>query len=343
MLYSLARPLLFTLSGEQAHDLTLGLLRHGGGKLWPARVPDRPRTVMGIEFPNPVGLAAGLDKNADCIDGLAELGFGFIEVGTVTPRPQPGNPVPRLFRVPQAQALINRMGFNNKGVAHLVQTVKRSRYQGVLGINIGKNKDTPVEQAVDDYLFCQQRVHAHASYLVVNVSSPNTPGLRTLQHGDALNTLLGTLRESQTRLDQQLGRRVPLVVKIAPDSSTEELQSMAQAFIEHGIDGVCVGNTTLSREGVTGFRHGDETGGLSGAPLKSIADHALRTMSQALNGRIPLIGVGGIMEADDALKKQQLGAELVQVYSGLVYRGPGLVGEIARAWPLGKTAATSKS
>ncbi|MCU5786862.1 quinone-dependent dihydroorotate dehydrogenase [Alloalcanivorax marinus] len=333
MLYRLARPLLFSLSAEQAHDLTLDLLRRGAGRAWPARVPARPVTVMGLSFPNPVGLAAGLDKNGDCIDGLAELGFGFLEVGTVTPRPQPGNPKPRLFRLPEANAIINRMGFNNHGVDALVANVRASRYQGVLGINIGKNKDTPVENAVDDYLLCQEKVHALASYLVVNVSSPNTPGLRSLQHGEALDALLGTLREAQTRLDQQNGKRVPLVIKIAPDNSEDELAAMAEAFVRHGIDGVCVGNTTLERPGVERLRHGGEAGGLSGAPLRPIADRALDTMRRALDGRLPIIGVGGIQSGDDAREKRRLGAELVQVYSGLIYQGPGLVREIVRAWP----------
>lgn len=332
MLYRLARPLLFSLSAEQAHDLTLDLLRRGAGRAWPARVPARPVTVMGLSFPNPVGLAAGLDKNGDCIDGLAELGFGFLEVGTVTPRPQPGNPKPRLFRLPEADAIINRMGFNNHGVDALVANVRASRYQGVLGINIGKNKDTPVENAVDDYLHCQQKVHALASYLVVNVSSPNTPGLRSLQHGEALDALLGTLREAQTRLDQQNGKRVPLVIKIAPDNSEDELAAMAEAFVRHGIDGVCVGNTTLERPGVERLTHGGETGGLSGAPLRPIADRALATMVRALDGRLPIIGVGGIQSGDDAREKRRLGAELVQVYSGLIYQGPGLVREIVRGW-----------
>ncbi|ASK34233.1 quinone-dependent dihydroorotate dehydrogenase [Alloalcanivorax mobilis] len=332
MLYSLARPLLFSLSAERSHDLTLEMLRRGAGKLYPGRVPARPVEVMGLTFANPVGLAAGLDKNGDCIDGLAELGFGFLEVGTVTPRPQPGNPTPRLFRLPPRQALINRMGFNNHGVDALVENVRASRYRGVLGINIGKNKDTPVEQAVDDYLLCQEKVHALAGYLVVNVSSPNTPGLRTLQHGDALDRLLGTLREAQTRLDQRHGKRVPLVIKIAPDNSDDELWAMAQAFVEHGIDGVCVGNTTLQRPGVERLQHGGEQGGLSGAPLAPIADHALETMAMALERRIPIIGVGGILNADDARRKQRLGADLVQVYSGLIYQGPGLIGELVRGW-----------
>ena len=332
MLYSFARPLLFSLSAEQSHDLTLAMLRKRAGKLWPACKVSAPVKVMGIEFPNAVGLAAGLDKNGDCIDGLADLGFGFIEIGTITPRPQPGNPKPRLFRLPQANAIINRMGFNNLGVDYLVEAVKRSRYQGVLGINIGKNKDTPVEDAVQDYLICQEKVHAYATYLVVNVSSPNTPGLRELQHGDALNALLATLREAQDRLDKQHRRKVPLVIKIAPDNSAEELQAMAEAFVKHGIDGVCVGNTTLSREGVATLPNGGEQGGLSGAPLTPIANQALATMSKALNGRIPIIGVGGINSPEDALAKKALGADLVQIYSGLIYQGPGLINRIARAW-----------
>ncbi len=332
MLYPLARPLLFALPAETAHGLTLALLRHGAGQLWPDRVPERPATVMGLNVPNPVGLAAGLDKNGECIDGLAALGFGFLEVGTVTPRPQPGNPRPRLFRLPAARALINRMGFNNHGVDTLVANVRASRYKGVLGINIGKNKDTPLESAVDDYLLCQRKVHALASYLVVNVSSPNTPGLRTLQHGAALDSLLGRLREEQTRLDQSNGRQVPLVIKIAPDNSAEELTEMAEAFVRHGIDGVCVGNTTLERPAVGRLRHGQEQGGLSGAPLKPIANQALQTMARALDGRLPVIGAGGILDARDAVEKRRLGADLVQIYSGLIYEGPGLIRHIVEAW-----------
>src|SRR5690606_30032801 len=260
MLYQLARPLLFSLPEETSHELTLAALRMGGGHLDPACKQKKPVRVMGLEFPNPVGLAAGLDKNGDCIRGLAALGFGFLEVGTVTPRPQPGNPKPRLFRLPTARALINRMGFNNQGVEHLLRAVEQSRFDGVLGINIGKNFDTPVERAVEDYLFCLERVHQAASYVVVNVSSPNTPGLRTLQHGDALESLLSTLREAQTRLDQHAGRRVPLLIKIAPDNDAEAMAAMADAFIRHQMDGVIVGNTTLSRVGVEGLAHGDEAG-----------------------------------------------------------------------------------
>ena len=332
MLYHLARPLLFSLSEERAHDLTLAALRRGAGHLYPSRVPDKPVQVMGLTFPNPVGLAAGLDKNGDCIDGLASLGFGFIEVGTVTPKGQPGNPQPRLFRLPQAQALINRMGFNNLGLDYFMEAVRRRRFDGILGINIGKNVFTPVERAVDDYLLCLDRVHEQASYVVVNVSSPNTPGLRELQHGDALERLLEALRERQTQLDQRAGRRVPLVIKIAPDNDAEAMGNMAEAFVRHGIDGVTVGNTTITRPGVEGLRHGDEQGGLSGAPLKPLADGALADMAAALAGRIPVIGVGGISRSGDALDKRTRGASLVQIYSGLIYQGPKLVRDIVRAW-----------
>lgn len=332
MLYSLVKPLLFSLPTEVSHELTLASLRLGMGHAWPRRPEPKPVSLWGLEFANPVGLAAGLDKNGDCIDGLAALGFGFIEVGTVTPRPQAGNPTPRLFRLPAANALINRMGFNNKGVDYLVDSVARSRYQGVLGINIGKNKDTPEDEAVNDYLYCLERVHRHASYVVMNVSSPNTPGLRRLQHGDQLKQLLGQARETQTRLDQQAGRRVPLVVKVAPDNGVDAFAAMAEAFVEAGIDGVIVSNTTLSRDGVAALPHGQETGGLSGAPLKTLADQALESMHDELAGRLPIIGVGGITSAADVAQKQQLGASLVQIYSGLIFRGPGLVTEAVSGW-----------
>lgn len=331
-MYSLLRPLLFALPAETVHELTLKLLRAGAGAVWP-RVADAPVEVMGLHFANPVGVAAGLDKNGDCVDGLARLGFGFIEVGTVTPRPQPGNPRPRMFRLSGAQAVVNRMGFNNKGVDHLVQAVGDSDFDGILGVNIGKNRDTPMEQAVDDYVHCLERVHGVASYVVVNISSPNTPGLRGLQHGQALDELLAKLRRRQSRLDQTAGRRVPLLIKIAPDNEPDELAAMARAFIEHGMDGVIVGNTTVSRAGVEELRHADENGGLSGAPLRPRADEALATMASELNGRLPLIGVGGITSGEDAARKRRLGADLVQLYTGLIYQGPGLLSSSARAWP----------
>lgn len=334
MLYPLIRPLLFALPAEATHDLTLALLRTPLACAMAQPQVSKPVSVMGLDFPNPVGLAAGLDKNGACLAGLARLGFGFLEIGTVTPRPQPGNDKPRMFRLPGARAVINRMGFNNLGVDHLLRQVERSGYEGVLGINIGKNRDTAVEKAVEDYLFCLQRVHAAASYVVVNVSSPNTPGLRSLQHGDALDALLSTLREAQTQLDQKAGRRVPLVIKIAPDNEDDELGSMAEAFVRHGMDGVIVGNTTLARDGVQGLPHGEEAGGLSGAPLKPIADLALARMAAHLGGRIPLIGVGGIESAEDVRDKVERGASLVQLYTGMVYRGPALVPEAVRAFPI---------
>lgn len=332
MLYQFVRPFLFSMSEEHSHELTLAVLRSGLGHLYPSCVPAKPVSVMGLDFPNPVGLAAGLDKNGDCIKGLASLGFGFLEVGTVTPRPQPGNPKPRLFRLPPAQALINRMGFNNHGVDYLLRAVEKSRFDGVLGINIGKNFDTPVDDAVQDYLFCLERVHQSASYVVVNVSSPNTPGLRTLQHGDALESLLSQLRESQTLLDQKAGRRVPLVIKVAPDNEEDSIAEMAQAFVTHGMDGVIVGNTTVTRPGVEQLRHGAEAGGLSGAPLKPLADKTLGAFCQALDGKVPVIGVGGILSGEDARDKQQLGASLVQIYSGLIYTGPALIRDAVRSW-----------
>ena|SRR5699024_3568116 len=332
MLYRLARPAIFTLPEETAHNLTLAALRKGAGKWYPQKTIDKPVQVMGLTFRNPVGLAAGLDKNADCIDGLADLGFGFIEVGTVTPRPQAGNPKPRLFRLPQANAIINRMGFNNEGVDYFMNAVRQRRYDGVLGINIGKNASTPMENAVDDYLYCLDRVHSEASYVVVNVSSPNTEGLRTLQHGDALARLLEQLRARQTQLDQQSGRRVPLVIKIAPDNDDAAFAAMANAFVNHGMDGIIVSNTTLDRVGVEHLRHGQEQGGLSGAPVKAKANHALKVMVDELAGRVPVIGVGGIQSAADALEKKALGAELVQIYTGLIYQGPKLIHAAARAW-----------
>jgi dihydroorotate dehydrogenase len=294
-------------------------------------VPPLPVNVMGLEFRNPVGLAAGLDKNGDYIDAMARLGFGFIEVGTVTPRPQPGNPRPRLFRLPERNALINRFGFNNLGVDHLVSRVARARYRGILGINIGKNRDTPVEQATEDYLHCLRKVYAHADYVVVNISSPNTPGLRSLQHGDQLDSLLAALKGQQHSLAVQHDRHVPLVVKIAPDVSDEQLEGLARQLVDHGIEGVTATNTTLSREGVEGHRHAEEAGGLSGEPLLDRSTEVLRRLHDAFNGRMPLIGVGGILNGGDAVRKFRAGADLVQVYTGLIYRGPALVPEIVRA------------
>jgi dihydroorotate dehydrogenase len=325
--YSLLRPLLFRLDAERAHDVTLALLDAGARiGLPPApRAPATPVRVMGLEFPNPVGLAAGLDKNAAHVDALARLGFGFLEVGTVTPRPQPGNPRPRMFRIPQARAVINRLGFNNLGVDRLVRNLRESSYRGVLGINIGKNLDTPIERAALDYLACMRKAYPLASYLTVNISSPNTKNLRQLQQADQLGRLLGDLKTEQRRLADQHGRYVPLALKIAPDLSEDEVHTVADRLAAHEIDAVIATNTTLSREGVEGLPHWQETGGLSGAPLTARATQVVRLLGRRLEGRIPIIGAGGIMSAADAAARLAAGASLVQLYTGLVYAGPGLI------------------
>lgn len=326
MLYSLARPLLFSLAPERAHELTLSLLKssHKMG-LMRQNVAGKPVTCMGIEFPNPVGLAAGLDKNGAYIDALAGQGFGFIEIGTITPRPQAGNPHPRLFRLPQAKAIINRMGFNNDGVDQLVENVKAAKFKGILGINIGKNADTPVEKAVDDYLICLEKVYNYASYITVNISSPNTKNLRSLQSGDALTELLETLKNRQLELAQEYQHYVPLVLKVAPDLDNSDIAFIAKQLLQFKIDGLIVTNTTLSREGVEGLEHAEEAGGLSGAPVFEKSTACLATFAAVLKGQIPLIGVGGILSGADAAAKKQAGASLVQVYSGLIYTGPKLV------------------
>ncbi|MFL1494622.1 quinone-dependent dihydroorotate dehydrogenase [Pseudomonas antarctica] len=328
-MYNLARKMLFTLSPETSHTLALDVIGAGGrfglnGFLCkaPARLPVK---IMGLEFPNPVGLAAGLDKNGVAIDGLAQLGFGFVEIGTVTPRPQLGNPKPRLFRLPQAQALINRMGFNNEGVDQLVSRVQTARYTGVLGINIGKNLDTPVERAVEDYLICLDKVYAHASYVTVNISSPNTPGLRSLQFGDSFKQLLDALKIRQRMLEQEHGKYVPLVIKIAPDMSDEETVLVANALMASGMDAVIASNTTVSRAGVEGLLHADESGGLSGAPLRDKSTHILRVLADELAGHLPIIADGGITEGRHAAEKVAAGASLVQIYSGFIYKGPALI------------------
>jgi dihydroorotate dehydrogenase len=331
-IYSLAKPLLFQLDAERAHDVTLKSLKLAeqvGALALLAKPPVcQPRQVMGLTFPNPVGLAAGLDKNGAYVDGLAALGFGFIEVGTVTPRPQPGNPKPRLFRVIQAQGIINRFGFNNLGVDNLIENVKRAKYRGILGINIGKNFDTPNERAVDDYLICLRKVYAHASYVTVNISSPNTKNLRQLQEKDALGGLLATLKAEQAKLADMHGRYVPIALKIAPDLELEQVNEIADLLLEHSIDGVIATNTTLSREAVAGMPNADEAGGLSGAPVREKSTVVISQLAARLQQRIPIIGVGGILSGQDALEKIEAGASLVQVYSGLIYRGPALVNDI---------------
>jgi len=335
MLYDSLRPLLFRLDPETAHHLSLaalqGLSRLGSLNPLHHSAAPKPRTVMGLSFPNPVGLAAGLDKNGECIDGLAALGFGFIEIGTVTPRPQPGNPKPRLFRLPEAEALINRMGFNNKGVDYLIEQVKKTRYRGILGINIGKNRDTPLDRALDDYLIGLRNVYPYASYVTVNISSPNTPGLRDLQAGENLDHLLSGLRQERENLTQTHGRRVPLAVKIAPDLEPEQIKQAADALVKYGIDAVIATNTTASREGVEGLAHGEETGGLSGRPLFCKSTDVVARLARALQGAVPIIACGGIAGAEDARRKFEAGAELIQLYTGFIYRGPALIREIVEA------------
>ncbi|MDM1756648.1 MULTISPECIES: quinone-dependent dihydroorotate dehydrogenase [Acinetobacter] len=326
MMYSLARPLLFSLAPERAHELTLSLLKsaHKVGAMR-QKIAPKPVTCMGIEFPNPVGLAAGLDKNGAYIDALAALGFGFIEIGTITPKPQAGNPQPRLFRIPEAKAIINRMGFNNDGVDQLVENVKAAKFKGVLGINIGKNATTPVEDAVSDYLICLEKVYAYASYITVNISSPNTKNLRSLQSGHALTELLETLKKRQLELAQEHQHYVPLVLKVAPDLEQSDIQFIASQLLEFKIDGLIVTNTTLSREGVEGLPFGDEAGGLSGAPVFEKSTACLAAFAKILKDQIPLIGVGGILSGEQAVAKQQAGASLVQIYSGMIYTGPVLI------------------
>lgn len=333
--YPLLKPLLFKLDAEQAHDLTLkslkrleqlGLLVMAGNRL-----ADQPKKVMGLNFPNPVGLAAGLDKNAMVIDGMAALGFGFVEVGTVTPRAQPGNPQPRLFRLPEANAIINRFGFNNKGVDHLIQNVKAAKFKGILGINIGKNFDTPNERAAEDYLTCMRKVYAHASYITVNISSPNTKNLRALQEKDALSQLLATLKAEQNILSQVHGKYVPVALKIAPDLTSEQVEEIAGLLMQHRIDGVIATNTTLARDTVAGLPHAEEAGGLSGAPVRDSSTRVIRTLAAALQNSLPIIGVGGILTGEDAKEKIAAGASLVQLYSGLIYKGPQLIKDCRRA------------
>jgi len=330
-MYSLIRPLLFALDAETAHRATLyGLdVAHRSNFLHLVAKPPAqlPTTVFGIDFPNPVGLAAGLDKNADHLDALGALGFGFVEVGTTTPRPQPGNDKPRMFRLPRHEAVINRLGFNNAGVDALVRNVQRSSYRGVLGINIGKNKDTPNDKAVDDYLFCLERVYAHASYITVNISSPNTQGLRDLQEEATLRRFIETLREAQERLGAQSGKRKPMLLKIAPDLAEAELDGIAEVLLATGIDGLICTNTTIERGAVADDPQAKETGGLSGRPLYARSTEVLRGMRRRLGERVPIVGVGGILEGDDAAGKIAAGASLVQLYSGMVYRGPALIAE----------------
>jgi dihydroorotate dehydrogenase len=334
MLYALARSALFRLDPEVAHDVALKSLCAMGpaaSLLASGDSHDESRRVMGLDFANPVGLAAGLDKNAEYIDALAALGFGFIEVGTVTPRPQPGNPKPRMFRIPAHEALINRLGFNNQGVERFLANIARARYRGILGINIGKNFDTPIERAADDYLACLDAVHGRASYVTVNVSSPNTQGLRDLQSEARLDELLAALMERRRSLAAKQGVAKPMALKVAPDLSDAEIEAIAGLAVKHGIDAIIATNTTLSREGIAGAAHASEAGGLSGRPLTARSTAVLARFAQALGGRIALIGVGGIVNGADARAKIAAGASLVQVYTGFIYRGPQLIADARRA------------
>jgi dihydroorotate dehydrogenase len=338
-LYSLARPLLFSMDAESAHHFTLPALKRlsalGLTRAMVRRPKDDPRSVMGLTFRNPVGLAAGLDKDGAFIDALADLGFGSIEVGTVTPRAQPGNPKPRMFRIPAAGGIINRMGFNNGGVDAFVANVQSSRFyqdrEGVLGLNIGKNADTPIERAADDYLHCLDKVYPYASYVTVNISSPNTKNLRQLQGASEVDGLLSQLKQAQLRLADQHKRYVPMTLKIAPDMDGDQVKNIADALLRHKFDGVIATNTTLSRSAVEGMQHGAETGGLSGAPVFELSNNIIRLLKAELGDALPIIGVGGIMQGRDARAKIEAGAQLVQLYSGLIYAGPALVRECADA------------
>jgi dihydroorotate dehydrogenase len=334
-MYSVIQKFLFTQDPEWSHDFSLNWLRRSQhnvlNSIYKQNIADKPVTVFGITFKNPVGLAAGLDKNGECIDAFAAMGFGFIEIGTVTPKPQAGNDKPRMFRLPEKQAIINRMGFNNKGVDNLVENVKQSKYQGVLGINIGKNKNTPEEQALDDYLICLRKVYEHASYVTVNISSPNTPGLRNLQHGDALNSLLQGLKKAQLELQTIHKKYVPILVKIAPDLSDEEIINMADALIDAKIDGVIATNTTLDRDQVKDLPFCNEAGGLSGAVLQAKSQYVTAKLCDHIAGRMPVIGVGGIHSGSSAKERIRAGSSLIQIYSSLIYQGPKLIKEIVES------------
>ena len=332
MFYDIARRYMFSRDAEWAHDFALNNLRRFANTplsaAWSQTVADKPVNFLGLDFKNPVGLAAGLDKNAECIDAFGQMGFGFLEVGTVTPRPQPGNDKPRIFRLPDAHAVINRMGFNNKGVDNLVSNVKAAKYSGILGINIGKNKDTSNEQGKDDYIHCMRKVFEHASYITVNISSPNTPGLRDLQYGDALDDLLESLKSEQMDLIAKHNKSVPMLVKIAPDIDAVQVAQIAESLTKNRIDGVIATNTTLERTAVQGMQYAEEAGGLSGRPVREKSTFVVDELRRITDGKLPIIGVGGIDSAESAKEKFSAGADLVQVYTGFIYEGPGLVKRI---------------
>ncbi|MFT5278144.1 MAG: dihydroorotate dehydrogenase [Glaciecola sp.] len=330
--YSFVQKFLLNRDPEWSHDFTIGYLRRSQRNFlrytYKQQLADKPIECLGLTFKNQIGLAAGLDKNGECIDAFAAMGFGFVEVGTVTPKPQSGNHKPRMFRLPEHNAIINRMGFNNKGVDYLVEKVKESKYDGILGINIGKNKDTPDENALDDYLYCLDKVYNFASYVTVNISSPNTPGLRNLQYGQALDNLLLGLKKRQLILKEMHNKYVPLLIKIAPDLSDDEVKSIAESLVKAKMDGVIATNTTLDREAVKGDIHAEEAGGLSGAVLTQKSLNLTKVLAQALNGKMPIIGVGGISNAEDAKQRLDAGATLLQIYSSFIYQGPPLIKEL---------------
>jgi dihydroorotate dehydrogenase len=332
MFYDLARRFMFTQDAEWAHNFALNNLRRFAhtplNNMWAQSIESKPVEFLGLEFKNLLGLAAGLDKNAECIDAFSQMGFGFVEVGTVTPKPQAGNDKPRIFRLPESNAIINRMGFNNKGVDNLLTNVKASKYDGILGINIGKNKDTPNEQGKDDYIHCMRKVFTSASYITVNISSPNTPGLRDLQYGAALDDLLSSLKNEQLDLAAKHGKHVPMLVKIAPDLDQVQVEQVAGSLLSNKIDGVIATNTTLDRSLVQGQQYCDEAGGLSGQPVREKSTHVVSELKRLTDGQLPIIGVGGIDSAESAKEKLDAGADLLQVYTGFIYQGPPLVKKI---------------
>jgi dihydroorotate dehydrogenase len=334
MLYRFARTGFFRLDAEVAHELAIDNFKRFNGTpldlFYRQKLPNRPVECMGLTFKNPVGLAAGLDKNGECIDAFGAMGFGFIEVGTVTPRPQPGNDKPRLFRLIEAEGIINRMGFNNLGVDHLVENVKKSNYDGIIGINIGKNKDTPIEKGAEDYVICMDKVYQYAGYIAVNISSPNTPGLRSLQYGEALDELLAILKAKQKELTKLHGKYVPVALKIAPDLNDDELEQICASLLKNDVDGVIATNTTLDRSIVEGMKHSEETGGLSGRPVQLRSTEVVKKLYEQLGDKVPIIGVGGIDSFVAAKEKLLAGAKLVQIYSGFIYHGPGLVKKIVK-------------
>jgi dihydroorotate dehydrogenase len=334
MMYPLFKAMAFRMDPEKVHERSLAVLqktsRPGKPHFMAGSVPDKPVELMGLRFANPLGLAAGMDKDGVCIDGFASLGFGFLELGTVTPLPQAGNPKPRLFRLPEHEGIINRMGFNNGGVTVLLANLSKAQYRGIVGINIGKNFNTPIERAGADYVLGLRAVYQRADYIAVNISSPNTSNLRELQKGDAFTGLLKSLSDTRESLQKTTGKRTPMAVKIAPDLDEAQLDFIAQSLLDSGMDAVIATNTTLDRSNVQGHRHANEMGGLSGSPVRKRSTEVIQGLSKRLNGKMPIIGVGGIFSADDAKEKMDAGASLLQIYSGLIYRGPGLIGEIVR-------------